>query len=438
MTKYAFIFTLFLLSIKSFSQLSVPEDSIRSLFAEEHYDELKNYTNELIHNHLESRTIWYYLGKVHEARCNYDSASVCYTHALSYDTLDFKTLNALAFSYLKGQRLTKAKIVFYRLLAIYPESIEAEINLAIILSRLGYDKMAKEFYVQLVASDSTNPYFLSQLAGNYLALGITDSAKYFFEKSLRLNPEDFSSLIRLWNLYVKEGSFQKGLCFTRNYLECDSSNIMVLKLNAYFYFLLNQYDLSVQQFNKCAKLGDSSFMTMKYLGLSYYQKQDMYGSIPYLNKAFLQDTSDIETCMYLGISIGWTIDKEKGIEYLKKVFQLMFPDDESVVKIYRQIADLYVAWSKPEIAVDYYMKILDYSTDNRIILFKLGNCFEYIDKQKALSYYKEFMKTKNPKAAPVTTNVEGLYVVSYYDIAARKIQELTEELFFKGELDMNK
>ena len=45
------------------------------------------------------------------------------------------------------------------------------------------------------------------------------------------------------------------------------------------------------------------------------------------------------------------------------------------------------------------------------------------------------MQTRDPDAEPVSVNEEGLIVVSYYDIAKKRIQELTEDLFFDGDLD---
>jgi hypothetical protein len=67
-------------------------------------------------------------------------------------------------------------------------------------------------------------------------------------------------------------------------------------------------------------------------------------------------------------------------------------------------------------------------------LFKLGNLYENIDKEKALDWYNDFMKTRDPDAHPVTTSREGFMVVSYYDIAEEKIIELKKELFFEGKL----
>jgi hypothetical protein len=44
------------------------------------------------------------------------------------------------------------------------------------------------------------------------------------------------------------------------------------------------------------------------------------------------------------------------------------------------------------------------------------------------------MKTRSPDAKSVSVNSEGFMVVSYYDIAEKRIRELREELFFDGKL----
>ena len=418
-------------------QFNSYNDSLYSQYLNSNYYSAKIFSNELIKKHYDTKETWYILGKVYESLYNYDSAGFCFNYALKYDSTDLKILHSLASAYLSNRNLNKALEVYQYIISVDKDNIDAKVNLANIQSKIGKDYLARMYFVQLVSSDTNNTYFLSQLANCYNSLNESDSAVYYFEKSLIKNPEDFSSVIKLNNLYVQKGAYKKGLSVTKKYLKNDTLNIPVLKLNAYFYFLLNESDSAVMQFSKCLELGDSSFMIMKYLGLAYYKKQDMYMAQSYLNKAYQLDTNDIETCLYYGITLGWTIDKSKGIEYLKKTKNLIFPEDEAIVRVYKEIADLYVAWSKPEEALIYYNKILEYNTDNRLILFKLGSCYENIDKLKALDYYTNFMKTRDPDANQVTINSEGLFVISYYDIAEKRITKLKEELFFEGKLKKN-
>ncbi|MBN2612241.1 MAG: tetratricopeptide repeat protein [Bacteroidales bacterium] len=412
-----------------------PADSIRWLFNEGDYRGVINKSAVLIKNNQSDRHTWYFLGKAYAGLFNYDSASICYENALKHNPTDPAVLNALASSLVAGRKLKKAEAIYKAVLQSNPGNIEARVNLAGIYSRLGNDMEAKNIYTGLYTENPGNLHYTLLLAACYNALDIKDSAIFYYEKCLHGNPGDFTSVVKLSGLYLKSKEYQKGFEITGKYLANDSLNIPVLKLNAYFSFLLENYDDAIKSFTLVTELGDSSFMAMKYLGLSYIKKEDMYLAAQYLHKARNLDTTDFEACMYLGISTGWTINKEAGIEYLKKAFGLINPPDETVVRIYRELADLYAAWNKPAEAIEYYTKILGFKTNNRLVLFKMANVYENTDKQSALKWYQDFMKTRDPDHAPVQTNAEGLIIVSYYDIAEQRIKKLKEELFFEGKLN---
>ncbi len=430
-----FVISFSLLSAVVCAQQENHSDTLTQLYIEGDYTTIKEIVTETLRNGAETKETWFFYGKALEALYDFDSASVCYEKALKFDSADLKILNSLASSYVDKRNFNRAGDIYRKILAINPQRTDAKINLANLFLRMDRDIQAKELFNELVNNDTANTYFLSQVAVCYHNLNVIDSAIYYFEKAVRLNPEDYLTVTRLSNLYVRHGTVKNGLLITDRYLQYDSSNVQVLRLNAYMHFLSGDYGKAVSQYLKCMANGDSSFLAMKFLGLSYHQNEDMYMAATYLDKAYRQDTTDMETCLYLGISVGWTMDKQKGIGYLKKVLTMIFPADELVVRVYRELGDLYMAWSKPGEAIPYYMRILDYGTDNRLVLYKLGSSYEYIDKEKALDWYNEFMKTRDPDAQRVATNAEGFMVVSYYDLAERKISELKKELFFEGKLE---
>lgn len=434
MKKSVLIISLCLLTLMIWSQPGNLPDTLTSLYIEGEYAAIKRVIREALKKDTETQDAWFFYGKAYEALYDFDSARLCYEQALILDSTDLKILNSLASVYVSKRNFNKAIEIYQMILAINSRHADAKINLANLFLRMDKDIQAKVIFSQLVATDTSNSYFLSQLATCYYNLNNHDSAIYWYEKSLLLNPEDYLTVTRLSNLYIRHGTMKNGLVITNKYLQFDSVNVQVIKLNAYIHFLSGNYNEAIAQYLKSFAFGDSSFAAMKYLGLSYYQKEDMYLAATYLDKAYRMDTTDMETCLFLGISTGWTMDKVKGIGYLNKVLEMIFPADELVVKVYRELADLYVAWSKPGDAIPYYMKILDYDTDNRLVLYKLGSSYEYIDKVKALDWYTEFVKTRDPDAKPVSVNSEGFMVVSYYDLAEKRIKELKEELFFEGKL----
>lgn len=83
-------------------------------------------------------------------------------------------------------------------------------------------------------------------------------------------------------------------------------------------------DTAIQRFEQCLALGDSSFFTNKFLGLSHYQKEEFDYGAKYLAVAVDLDSSDVENYYYYASALSKALYKKKSIEAFEKLLQINY------------------------------------------------------------------------------------------------------------------
>jgi tetratricopeptide (TPR) repeat protein len=293
---------------------------------------------------------------------------------------------------------------------------------------------AKEHYLQVYADDP-GFYLARQLARSYENLGLAGTAVLYYRTALEMNPADYKSTFRLANIYRRQEQYVEGIFLTDSYLESDSNNIEMLKLNAFLYFLKEYYSAAVKRIEYCHSLGDTSEFLNKYLGYSYF-KTDAYAEAKtFLEKAWLEDTLNADLCYILGLSCDYSYYKEQAIEYLEKTIRLITPAPEHVSRVYQDLAKAQTGYYKYDDALDAYHKALELTPADTLLIFQLASHYDnwIKDKRMALQYYEKFMDTRPAQKKPLPKiPAEGGITLSYYDYVERRIKEIREEIFWEG------
>ncbi len=300
-------------------------------------------------------------------------------------------------------------------------------------------KQAKTRYLKAFAADSG--YYMSrQLARTYEGLGIADSAVQLYRRALSFNPADYQSTIRLAGLYRDGEDYPAGIRLTEGFLERDSTNIEMLKMNGFLHFLNRDYETSRERFERCITLGDTSDFVNKYLGYSYFKTEDYDAAKGCLEKAWLRDTANADLCYVLGLSCDFSYYKKLGIQYLEKAVELMSPSPTALSRVYRDLGKAYTGYYKYDKALDAYLAAHDLNPSDTVLIFEIGSHYDnwIKDKGKALEWYGKFVETRptNRKPVPKLPTAEGI-TVSYYDFAERRMKEIREEIFWEGKENKN-
>ncbi len=328
----------------------------------------------------------------------------------------------------------EARKYYSMALSIQPDNPYLISHMADVFFREKNYEEARGYYMMAYSADP-DFYLARQLARSYDNLGLADTAVYYYRKALQLNPADYNSTYRLANLHKLKEEYRQGILLTDLFLESDSINIEMLKLNAFLNFLEENYERSTERFERCHALGDTSEFLNKYLGYSYF-KTEKYGEAKiFLEKAWLRDTLNADLCYILGLSCDYSYYKKQGIEYLNKTVELIIPAPEHLSHVYQDLGKANTGYYKYDDALDAYFKALEITPGDTLLIFQIASHYDnwIKDKDMALFYYEKFMETRPEKRKSLPKiPVEGGMTVSYYDYAERRIKEIREEIFWEG------
>ena len=80
--------------------------------------------------------------------------------------------------------------------------------------------------------------------------------------------------------------FKDAVDVTEVYRLSDTTNIDVNRQNAKAYCMLKEYGTAVKRYESLKELGDRSFLTLYYLGVSHYGDNWFYGAYDNLKEAY--------------------------------------------------------------------------------------------------------------------------------------------------------
>jgi len=365
----------------------------------------------------------------------YQEAIQAYEKLLINDTSDLKNIIEIANCYQSIGDNKNAHTYYKKAIKLSPHNNYLYQQLANAYYQDDDFENAIRYYITAYAADSTY-YLTKQLAKCLDNLKKTDSAIFFYQEAFNKNPLDFESAYRLANLYKQNEDYKSAINITDSFLINDSANLRMLKLNGYLNFLNKDYTKAISSFEKCVFQKDTSDFTNKYLGYSYFRAGEYLKAKDYLEKAFQKDTSNVEICYILGLSCDYSVYKKLGIQYLSKTIELAIPSSAFLSQVYQDLAAANTGLYKYEEALEAYMKAYELTPNDTLLIFKIASHYDnwIKDKDKALKYYQAFMETR-PKGKTELPKMPlpGGIIVSYYDYVERRMGEIKEELFWKGE-----
>lgn len=369
--------------------------------------------------------LYYQLGKAFLGLDRYPHALNSFKKSHQADTAFIPSLKELGLLYDYMGQSKKSIAFFQKVLVLEPNSYGIMSDLARIYKNNGFYLDAIQLYLYLIQSFQDNYVYHKNLGECYLKKNNPIEAHKYFSSAHELNPADLDVIIRLGNLTVKTGNYPEGIAFTRHGLNIDSTNIDLLKLNGYLHMLHEHSDTAILRFERCMALGDSSFFTHKYLGLSHYQKDEYDDAARYLAVSAKLDSSDIENYFYYASALSKALYKKEAIEAFEKLLQILEPPGDLLVDVYTALAENYRYLSQSEEALTYELQLIELD-GNPIWYIRVASFYDYRnrDGKKAISYYQQFIDQMGEES----TN-------PYVEVAKNRIQKIKEDMFFQGDLN---
>jgi len=287
-----------------------------------------------------------------------------------------------------------------------------------------------------LGSDSLNLKLLVRLADNLYQIDSLDAALEIYTKISVLNPGDQLSLSKMATIHLQKKRYNEAIDICNAILEADSTNKKIIRIKGFASFRKGDFKNSIRSFKYLLDSGDSSFVTLKHLGISESKSFVYHDSRKHLEMAFHLDSNDREICFFLGRGYLNSTEPEKGLYFLDRADSLIQADPEILAAIYLEKASIFSTLQMYDEVLDIYLKALKINP-RPDYLFSIASLYEHRfgEKKKAYEYYNRFLDSLPPREETDRPSLGFQKEISMKKIAEEKVEALKEELFFNGELD---
>ena len=409
------------------AQQNQPYDSITNFIQSYQYKSAIELVNTNLDKGSDAARLYHLKGLSYKGLLKYAEAAYAFENAISKDSSNYQTYQEAAFCYKLLGNYSRAIRNFQKANRLNPDVVSNTIEIAGIFVSMEEYAKALDIYLGLYRKDTVNIFLIRSTGKAYENLEMTDSARFFYEKAVQLNPFDFQSVIRLCNIDIKLRKYPQAIFITDNYKRFDPLNSKINRLNAYAYYLSDDFVKAIQSFKACIKSCDTTDFTFKYLGLAYFRTETYDSAKIFLEKSFRKDSLNPQTCYALGIACTMSKFKDEGILYLNKTLELITPSPRFESEVWQHLADAHNKCAQYRKGLQAFLSAYRVTPNDTLLKFRLAVQYDENLKNKklALKYYAEFMKTRpsgrndgQPKKS------KGL---SYYDAVEKRMNQLKQE-----------
>ncbi len=269
-----------------------------------------------------------------------------------------------------------------------------------------------------------------------------DKAVFFYKKAIEKNPADYLSVRNLCDYYYTSEIYDSVKIISDAYLtKIDSTQKRIGQYNGMAHYATRDYKKAIERLEKNMALGDSTYTTAYFLGMSRFASKHYYDAVLPFEIAYNQAPKPEPMLLYYyGTALSKAYDKKRGIEILLQGVELIEKTNEGLYDFNRSLAYAYQTSNQPGKSVQYYVKAYDKRPENKILLYFIAQEYDKMkDTKNALKYYERFLKTypKDKKALSfdeIKENKGDISMLEVYFIHAKnRLQQLEEDLFFKGD-----
>ena len=360
---------------------------------------------------------------------------------LKADSTDTKVLIELAECYRQTNRADQASVCYAKAVALQPDNKffrQQQIRSLLASEKYEAARDASHAWLERDTVSATGYKFLG-MAYEGMAIGNPDAlgnAFFAYNAAYRRDSLDGQTVAHIAAIFNNNNQFADAKDVTETYRLSDTTNIDVNRQNAKAYCMLKEYKTAVLRYEALKSMGDRSFTTLYYLGISHYGDNWFYGSQENLLEAHKKNPYDVNVLYYLAKSCARTSWKEEGVEYMNKAFDIVVPEDSLLARLYDGLMECYKYHTKadPYEKIEAMKEAYPY-TKKYTLFYQIA---EIYDRQKdyanAVHYYEKYMALV-PKNKQVALDDEGKPmpdVETLYQKARRRVEKIKVEDFFRN------
>lgn len=324
----------------------------------------------------------------------------------------------LASCYIQAGDYAKARDIYHALESDSLYYTEAISKLALIYDSQQNLPKAIKYYVALHKMYPENSNYLRKLGSLYLEGREKGEARLYYQKALKINPDDVLAIQDLTEMYVNNEEWNTADSLVDTGLQADSLHIGLQLIKARIKYRMKDYASTAQILNKLTGQTELNNYYNKLLGFSWMQIDSLDKAIFHLQKSLLDESDKEYALFYLALAYEKKKEYDKSEWYFQEAIKAGISNN--LGQYHRGLARIYTSNDEFTKAIQAYQNSLTYD-DNGEAYFYQGNLAEqcFKDKSKAINYYQMYLKT-----AP--TNAE------FATLARQRIKVLKEAVFMSG------
>lgn len=370
-----------------------------------------------------------------KAMNRYPEAITDLKSVLHNDSTNAKVLADLAECYKLIGNSSRAAEFYHKALGVRPEN--KFFRLQYIRSLLNSEdfetaRAACHEWLELDSVSATGYKYLGQAYE-----GLQDAANAFFSYNLayRRDSLDYQTVARIANMFNNNEQYNDALMVTECYRLTDTTSMDVNRQNAKAYCMIRNYKKAIDRYEGLKKLGDRSFTTYYYLGISYYGDNEFYGAHDNFEKAYQLNPNDINVLYHFGKSCSRTSWKKEGVECLEEAIRKAMPEDSVMSRLYKGLIECcgYAGDTYKKIEV---MKTLYKLNKDYTLFYKIAREYDWKkDYANAVYFYEKYMtQVPKEKREPVYDEKGNPRkdVITIYQYAENRVSKIKEEDFFRN------
>ena len=360
---------------------------------------------------------------------------------LKEDSTNTKVLIELAECYRSTGRSDQAAICYGKAVSLQPENKffrQQHIRTLLVTENYEAARDASHAWLEKDTVSATGYKFLGMA---YEGMGMNDPesiqlAFMAYNAAYRRDSLDAQTVAHIAAIFNNNNQFADAVDVTETYRLTDTLNIDVNRQNAKAYCMLKEYKTSVSRYEALKAMGDRSFTTLYYLGVSQYADNWPYGARDNLLEAHKKNPMDVNVLYYLAKACARSSWKEEGIAYMNKAFDMVVPTDSMMIRLYDGLLECYKFHTKadPYEKIEVMKEAYSY-TKKYTLFYQIAEIYDYQkDYVNAVHYYEKYMALvpKNKQAALDSEGNPLPNVDTMYQKARRRVEKIKVEDFFRN------
>ena len=297
----------------------------------------------------------------------------------------------LAGAYIHKNEYERAENLLEQILAVDSTHIPALNQLARLYRRSDRYRDALTQYEKLIQVDTTRGYYPRMAAEMAYLTAQFDRAFYYYQKSLKINSNDPSSLSGLARISIDAGAFDQADSLLSKALSADSTNFAIRLLYSKSAYLQENYALVDELLNQDVLLEKKSTQGLQYLGLSRYYLGEYMGSMKVLTALINLDSELHYPHYYIGLCYLALGEKEYAeVQFRQAVNKSLSPN---LPIYYEQLGLTQQELDNHQSAIDNLIMAKKLGSDIELN-FHLGVSYDayFEDKEVALRSYSAYLR----------------------------------------------